>query len=76
MTEQRPLGREDLRRLLSHEPSAECAELCDELEDLGEQYFQAWQAQDRPTMNHLEVLIRAVRSRLESLHCPDCPPPQ
>ena len=74
MSEERPLGREDFRRLMSHSPSTECAELCDEWKDLTDQWYQAWLAQDEDEQHSLELLIRAVRSRLRSLHCPDCRP--
>ena len=74
MTEQHPLRREDFRRLMSHSPSAECDQLCTELEDLTGEWYQAWLAQDEEAWKNLGVLIRAVRTRLQSLHCPDCPP--
>jgi hypothetical protein len=76
MSEERPLRREDFRRVMSHTPSAECDQLCEEKERLEEQWFQALQVGDEVEMNRLEVLIRAILTRMQWMHCPDCPLPQ
>jgi hypothetical protein len=72
MTEQRPLAREDLRRLLSHEPSAECDQLCREWESLEDQWSEAHQAGDEDEQRRLVLLIKAVNTRMERLGCPEC----
>jgi len=75
MSEERPLRREDFRRFTSHSPSTECAQLCDERDFLEEQWFQAQQAGDEDEQRRLELLIRAILTRMHWMHCPDCPLP-
>ena len=72
MSEQRPLRREDFRGFTSHSPSTECAQLCEERERLEELWFQE---EDEIERRRLEVLIRAILTRLHWMHCPDCPLP-
>jgi hypothetical protein len=73
MSEQRPLRREDFRRVMSHSPFAECGQLCDEKKRLEEQWFQAETEEEK---RRLELLIRAILTRMQWMHCPDCPLPQ
>jgi hypothetical protein len=69
MSEERPLGREDFRRLMSHSPSTECAQLCEEYRNLTERWIIA---ETEEELAKLAVLIRAVATRMQLLHCPDC----
>ena len=69
MSEDRPLDREDFRRLMSHSPTVECVQLCDEFLGLEEQLFQT---EDHGEKQRLALLIKAVKTRMQSLHCPDC----
>jgi hypothetical protein len=71
MTEQRPLGREDFRSLLSHSPSTECEGLCEDWLSLEEQFDVAETAEERARILRL---IKAVLYRMERLGCPDCRP--
>jgi hypothetical protein len=57
---------------MSHTPSAECAQLCDEYQSLTEQWINAQIEGDEEALASLGVLIRAVASRMEVLHCPTC----
>jgi hypothetical protein len=76
MSEERPLSREDFRRLLSHSPSAECDQLCRKWKSLTDEWSEAHQAGDEDEMFDLELLINAVTTRMQWLNCPDCPPEQ